>query len=199
MPNGTMKLKKDLDILIAMVEELTNYLNSGALDWPMFKADYPSMTLGGLLMRKRRLQILANLLSEAKQVELKQIATQFEEMTYDKTALLEKKGTQELHTRITQWKEHLQEYWDSEVIAQHYYATDVEVRMIITDLIFMLDTDPYQLDANLVRQVDTLDDELMSNWQDGEFIWPAEWIPAYGKGDYWWLYGMPEVVAKEAC
>jgi len=199
MTNGIMKLKKNLDILIAMIEELANYMNSGALYWPMFKADYPSMTLGGLLMRKRRLQILADLLSEAEQVKLTHIITQFKEMTYDKTALLEEKGTKELHTRTTQWKEHLQEYWDSEVIAQHYYATDVEVRTIITDLIFMLDTDPYQLDAKLVSQVDSLDDELMSNWQDGEFIWPTEWIPAYGKGDYWWLYGMPQVVKKEAC
>lgn len=196
MKNGTKKLKKDLDILIAMVEEMTNYLNSDVLYWPMFEADYPRMTLGGLQMRKQRLQILAYLLSDAEQVKLKQIVAQYEDVTLGKTALLEKKGTQELHTRITQWKEHLREYWDSEVIEQHYYATDAEVRTIITDLIFMLDSDPYQLDANLVRQVDSLDEELLANWQDGEFIWSQEWIPAYGKRDYWWLYGMPDVRQK---
>jgi hypothetical protein len=196
MTNGTKKLKKDLDILIAMVEELTNYIYSEALYWPMFKAGYPQMSLGGLLMRKRRLQILAYLLSESEQVKLKQIVIQFEEMTYDKPALLEKKGTLELNTRITQWKEHLQEYWDSEMIEQHYYATDVEVRTIITDLVSMLDSDSYQFDVDLVRQVDSLDDDLLANWQDGKFIWPPEWIPAYGKGDYWWLYGMPDVHEK---
>jgi hypothetical protein len=49
MTNGINKLKKDLDILKAMVEELTNYLSSEVLYWPMFKANYPKMTLGGIL------------------------------------------------------------------------------------------------------------------------------------------------------
>jgi len=56
MKNSTKRLKKDLDILKAMVEELTNYLSSDVLYWPMFKASYPKMTLGGYLMRQRRLQ-----------------------------------------------------------------------------------------------------------------------------------------------
>ena len=193
MTNGINKLKKDLDILKAMVEELTNYLSSEVLYWPMFKASYPKMTLGGYFMRQRRLQRLSYLLSDSDQVELKQIATQFNEMTFDKKALLIKKGTEELHTRVNQWKEHLQEYWDSEIIEKQYYATDVEVRTMIVDLIFELELDLSQVDKDLLFQIDSLDDELRAKWQEGDFIWPDEWIPAYGKGDYWWLYGTPRI------
>jgi hypothetical protein len=107
MTDSIAKLNKDLDILQAMVEELTNYLNSEVLYWPMFKANYPKMTMGGYFMRQRRLQGLSYLLSDSKQVELKHIANQFNEMTFDKKALLMKKGTEELRTRVNQWKEHL--------------------------------------------------------------------------------------------
>ena len=193
MTDGREKLKKDLDILKAMVEELTNYLSSEVLYWPMFKANYPKMTLGGYLMRQRRLQRLSYLLSDSKQVELKHIANQFNEMTFDKNALLMKKGTEELRTRVNQWKEHLQEYWDSEIIEKQYFATDVEVRTMITDLIFELEIDLSQVDKDLLFQIDSLDDELRTNWQGGDFIWPDEWVPAYGKGDYWWLYGTPRI------
>ena len=41
---------------------------------------------------------------------------QCDRITIDKKAILMKKGTGELHIRVNQWKEHLQEYWDSEII-----------------------------------------------------------------------------------
>jgi nicotinamide mononucleotide adenylyltransferase len=193
MTDSIAKLNKDLDILQAMVEELTNYLNSEVLYWPMFKANYPKMTMGGYFMRQRRLQGLSYLLSDSKQVELKHIANQFNEMTFDKKALLMKKGTEELRTRVNQWKEHLQEYWDSEVIEKQYFATDVEVRTTITDLIFELGINLSQVDKDLLFQIDALDHDLRANWREGDFIWPDEWVPAYGKGDYWWLYGTPRI------
>ena len=28
---------------------------------------------------------------------------------------------------------------------------------------------------------------------DAPNLWPRKWIPAYGKDDYWWLYGIPGV------
>ena len=191
MNKGKDKLKKDIDILKAMVEELTNYLSSEAIFWPMFKADYPEMTLGGYFMRQRRLQILSYLLSDAEQAELKGILIQFGDMTMDRKAVLIKKGLEELHMRLNQWKGHLQDYWETETIEKEFYATDAEVRTMIADLLFELDIDLYRVDKELLEQMDALDEALKRNWHDGDFIWPEDWIPAYGKGDYWWLYGEP--------
>ena len=103
-------------------------------------------------MQQRRLQILSYLLTDSEQVELKQIVTQFGDITIDRKALLMKKAIEELHTRVNQWKEHLHEYWDSEIIEEQYCATDVEVRTIITDIIFGLGIDLYQLDKNLLTK-----------------------------------------------
>lgn len=192
MNKAKEKLKKDLDILKAMVEELTNYLSSEAIFWPMFKADYPEMTLGGYFMRQRRLQILSYLLSDTDQAKLKKILIQFGDMTMDRKAVLMKKGLEELRMRLNQWKDHLQEYWESETIEKAFYATDAEVRTMIADLIFELEIDLYRVDKKLLEQMDALDEALRLNWQEGDFIWPEDWIPAYGKGDYWWLYGTPE-------
>ena len=63
--NATQKLIKDLHILKAMVEEMSNYLSSDTVLWPMFKADYPKLTLGGYFMRQRRLQVLSYLLTDS--------------------------------------------------------------------------------------------------------------------------------------
>lgn len=122
---------------------------------------------------------------------------QCDRITIDKKAILMKKGTGELHIRVNQWKEHLQEYWDSEIIEKQYYATDVEVRTMIMDLILELEINLTQSDENLLLQIDSLDNELRSNWQEGDFIWPDEWIPAYGKGIYWWLYGIPRIPGND--
>lgn len=192
MNKGKEKLKKDLEILKAMVEELTNYLSSQTIFWPMFKADYPEMTLGGYFMRQRRLQILSYLLSDADQAGLKGILIQFGDMTLDHKAILLKKAMEELRIRLNQWKVNLQEYSESEIIEKELYATDAEVRTMIADLIFELEIDLYLVDIELLRQMDALDEALKLNWQEGDFIWPEDWIPAYGKGDYWWLYGIPK-------
>lgn len=191
MNKGIDKLEKDLDILKAMVEELANYLASEVLYWPMFKANYPQMSLGGYFMRQRRLQHLSYLLSDAEQDALEQAVTQFNELTFDKKALLKKKGFRELEARTKQWEQNLSEYLDSEAIEKEYYKTDAEVRTMIADLIFELEIDLSQDNEELLFKIDSLDQGLMANWQDGDFIWPEEWIPAYGKGDYWWLYGFP--------
>lgn len=194
--DGVDKLNQDLEILKAMVEELANYLDSDVLYWPMFKASYPQMTLGGYFMRQRRLQRLSYLLSDADQAELEQAVNQFDELTIDKKAQLMKKGLQELEARANQWEQNLSEYWDSEVIEKEYYKTDAEVRTMIADLIFELEIDLSQVDKELLFKIDSLDRELMANWQEGDFIWPEEWIPAYGKGDYWWLFGLPSVAGN---
>lgn len=195
--NANQKLKKDLHILKAMVEELTNYLVSDTLSWPMFKADYPELTLGGYFMRQRRLQVLSYLLTQAEQRELQEIVSQFNHVTLDRKALVEKKAVEELHMRANQWKAHLQDYWDSQGFEQAYYASDVEVRTMITDIIFEMDLDLSLLDNQLLFQIDALDDELRVNWNAGGFIWPQEWIPAYDKGNYWWMYGYPGLPENE--
>jgi len=194
--NGAEKLSQDLDILKAMVEELANYLDSDVLYWPMYKASYPQMTLGGYFMRQHRLQHLSYLLADADQSALEQYVNQFKEMTFDKKAQLMKKGLRELEARANQWDQHLREYWDSEVIEKEFYKTDAEIRTMISDLIFELEVDLSQVDKSLLIKIDSLDHELKANWQDGDFIWPEEWIPAYGKDDYWWLYGIPRVASS---
>ncbi|MGW8227094.1 MAG: hypothetical protein ACWGOY_15235 [Anaerolineales bacterium] len=194
--DGVDKLKQDLEILKAMVEEMANYLDSEVLSWPMFKANYPQMTLGGYFMRQRRLERLSYLLADTEKATLEQAVIQFNELTFHKKALLMKKGLQELHVRANQWEQNLSEYRDSAEIEKAYYKTDAEVRTMIADLIFELDLDLSQEDKELLFRIESLDKELIENWLDGDFIWPREWIPAYGKDDYWWLYGIPGVVSS---
>jgi hypothetical protein len=96
------KLKQDLEILKALVQELANYLDSEVLYWPMFKAGYPQMTLGGYYMRQCRLQRLSYLLPEADRAELEKYVNQVHELTFEKKAQLMQKCLRELEARTNQ-------------------------------------------------------------------------------------------------
>jgi hypothetical protein len=50
---------------------------------------------------------------------------------------------------------------------------------------------PYQLDADIPRRLNALDQELKNHLRPGDFVWPEEWQPAYSREEYWWLYGQP--------
>ncbi|MFN2194520.1 MAG: hypothetical protein ACK2UW_00165 [Anaerolineales bacterium] len=191
--DGIEKLKQDLVYVQAMVKELTNYLYSEVVYWPSLGGGVPDLTLGGFLMRVRRLEMLSYLISEAEQQTLMQTVTEFKDLTSDLAATLEQKATLELEIRIKQWEQNLSDYWDAETIEKEYYKTDVQVRTIITDLLVMLALPQNQRDQELVLRLAALDDRLQAAWQIGDFIWPEEWIPAYRRNEYWFLYGYPAV------
>ncbi len=195
--NGVDILKQDLAYIQAMVRDLTNYLYSNVVYWPALEEGTPDLTLGGYLTRQRRLQILAYFLTKPERSELEQTVFQYKDLTRSLTATLEKKAILELGIRINQWEQNISEYRDSEAIEIAYFKTDAAVRTMIADLIFELEIDLNQVNQGQLLKIDALDHELFANWQEGDFIWPEEWIPAYGKGEYWWLYGLPSFADKE--
>ncbi|MBE2224402.1 MAG: hypothetical protein IAF02_22870 [Anaerolineae bacterium] len=191
MTKGIEELKRDLDIISAMSQDMDQYLNSDVLFWPMTYPAYPQLTLGSYLMRLNRLQILTILLDEEEQSRLVSIDKSVQEATRERIVQVEQKAGQELGARIRQWEQHVQDFNLGTDVSKAYYKTDVQIRVIITVLIQKLQTPPYQLDSQALVKIGQLDDKLKGLWQPGEFVWPIEWIPAYPKLPYWWLYGLP--------
>ena len=188
MSEGIEKLKRDLVVLETMAAEMPDYLRSDVLFWRMARGGMPMLTLGGYLMRQHRLQALADLLDEEEKERLDTAVLAFNASTQEKIVRLEEKAHTDLEARIRQWGESLRELKNMSVA---YYRTAVESRAMIAALINKLQTKPYELQSRFVSQVNLLDGNLRNNWQSGDFIWPAEWQPAYPKLIYWWLYGKP--------
>ncbi len=191
MSTDLEKLHRDLDILLAMATEMTEYLNSAVLYWPMTRGDMPRLTLGGYLMRQHRLLALANLLTEAEWGLLETAVTRFNEALTDRVVRAEQRANEELGVRARQWGTYLNDVQREAALAAVNYETAVENRAMLAALIHFLQGEPYRLEAKATNHIYMLDQGLRNHWQVGEFIWPPAWQPAYPQADYWWLYGRP--------
>ncbi|HID51493.1 MAG TPA: hypothetical protein EYP41_05590 [Anaerolineae bacterium] len=191
MRSGVERLREDLEILEAMAADMAEYLPSDVLYWKMSSAWMPMLTLGGYLMREYRLLTLRDLLDSEEQARLDTAVAQFNQAIEDKVVRFEQKAKKELGVRTRQWGRYLDDLRKEPELAGINYETAVTNRVMITAMFDRLQTPPYQLDGGLKETVETLDKGLRTRWQSGEFVWPADWKPAYPQEKYWWLYGRP--------
>ncbi len=189
MSEGIDKLNRDVEILVAMANEMETYLRSDVLFWRIMDATMPRLTLGGYLMRQHRLLALEHLLDEERQRVMETAVIQYNHALVEKIVRLEQKIHHELEARLRQWSEYLRDLSKDKRAAN--YASMVETRVMIEALVGQLTLPPYQLDARLPQQILLLDNNLRRHLRHGEFIWSAEWQPAYPEAVYWWLYGEP--------
>ncbi len=191
MRNGVERLREDLDILEAMAADMDEYLRSDVLYWKMSNAQMPMLTLGGYLMREYRLLALRDLLDSTEQARLDTAVAQYNQALEGKVVRFEQRAQEELGVRTRQWGRYLDDMRQESRVAGINYETAVTNRAMITALIDRLQTPPYQFDGGLTETIETFDKGLRIHWQSGEFVWPADWKPAYPQEKYWWLYGRP--------
>ena len=187
MATGKEELVNDLSILEAMAAKMPEYLSSNELFWRKIDSDPVQPTLGGYLMRQDRLQALSDtLLDEGQRRQLAAAIARFEQAVNEQPGRLEAKGQQELESRLRQWEIALKELLDDEAPTLAYYRADIETRVIIATLLAAL---RQRTEPAVTDKLAGLDQTLRQRWQPGEFVWPAEWQPAYPRSEYWWLYG----------
>lgn len=192
MATGQEKLQWDLKILAAMAAEMDAYLKSETLYWQMGYSDMPKLTLGGFLLRRHRLLNLAELMSEDEWLTMEKAIAQFNDALSDKIVRTEKRAHEELGVRARQWGTYLSDVQKHVPQVAVNYATAVENRAMISAITAFLQTAPFQLEAHVLENTESLDKALRNHWQPGEFIWPEEWQTAYPPDEFWWLYGHPK-------
>jgi hypothetical protein len=189
MASGTEKLREDLDILQAMVEEMPAYLSSAVLFWPMLNDRFPRLTPGAYLLRQHRLLALPNLLSDAQQRELQEAVDRFHRITADRVVRFEEKSNRDLRARLHEWGQHLDDFQEHDTVPLAHYANAVQARATVSALVQKMEQRPFRLAPVVAQKVQDLDHALRALWKEASFVWPPEWIPAYPRPEYWWLYG----------
>lgn len=184
--------QRDLKILEVMVAEMDGYLMSEATHWTMEKGDMPKLTIGGCLMRRHRLQVVRETLAVRDQKRLGQAVNSFDKALAQNVVRFEKRMHSELRARLSDWSNYLRHMASRMMADVNYYASIVDTRVVITAMIEELQKPTYHFDERIREQVTTLDQNLKGRWQDGPFVWPAIWQPAYPPEEYWWLYGRPK-------
>ena len=187
MQVGNERLAQDVAAMGAMAGQMAEYLDSEVLFWPLGHNSLPMLTLGGFLLREHRLLALAGLLTPEQRTQVDAAVFQFNQALADRVVRFEAKAHHELEARLRQWTETLKEMEHGTLQRSSNYATVVETRAMIHALIERLNMPPYRAESRLGQQVALLDTRLHGRWTPGECVWPAEWQPAYPRGEYWWL------------
>jgi hypothetical protein len=185
-------LAHDLMIMEAMVDDMAAYLDSDVVDWTILHANMPRLTIGGYLMRQRRLLVLKDQLSEEDQERLDGAISQFDAGLQERVVRFERRAQQELHMRIAEWIGILRDLHRHSATEVNHYAGIVDTRVVMKELLDKLQTPPYRLDDGILKEVLTIDRLLKSRFSEGEFVWESIWEAAYPRSEYWWLYGVPD-------
>ncbi|MFO7663331.1 MAG: hypothetical protein R6X18_12170 [Chloroflexota bacterium] len=187
-------LERDLTILREMVNHLDEYLFRDVEHWDMGKQGMPPMTIGGCLMRLRRLSLLQDHLYESERSKLAEVRDDFEAALAETVVRFEQRAYQELSARLREWTNYLRNLSSSASIAgdREMYAGKVDTRIVVGELVDKLGQHPYHLDGRVPRDVAAVDRRMRLMWEPGSFVLAPVWALAYPRETYWWLYGNPK-------
>lgn len=186
-------LQHDLMILEEMAGAMDAYLVSEIKDWRIPRVNMPKLTIGGYLMRQYRLQALKQELTPGEQQRLETAVARFENALHERIVRFETRAHQEIHQRLSEWVACLRDLKGRMDAEANHYAGIVDVRVVIECLMDQLKTRPYQLEPQVVTEINTLDKNLRRRWEHGRFVWEPVWEPAYPAEKYWFLYGQPRI------
>lgn len=167
--------QEDQQLLLAAVDEFTNYLHSGSVQW---KVNFSRVfTAGRILLAQKRIPFLIDELpTNMKLIE------KIDQVKLENQAIWQRKIELEIPYRINIWKNSLRDYLDEGVDSS--YAAQISNRVMLTLLINAVDI----LHPLIEITVNELDDKLRALVGEGDFIWDPVLEPGFLKADYWYLY-----------
>jgi len=186
-------LAHDLGVLENMVLHMGGYLMTDATRWDVGKSGEPPVTLGGYLMRRRRLDLLANRLTTGERERLRAANEDYDRIVARHAVRFEARAVAEIGARMREWTTYLRDLATSRRLATDHphYVWKSDTRVVITDLVDQLRHPGYPLPDHVAEDIAALDHRLHARWQPEGFIWAPVWETAYPPAMYWWLYGYP--------
>lgn len=179
----------DLKYFEAGLDELEAYLLSDGLYWqtgasaPPGEPEFPSLTLGGLLLARQRLA--AHHLDEAQQQLLNKLVDRLEISQTKWRVAWGRKAQRSFQARLTQWNNYLADYSAQPEAYAAQYPQEVRVRLMME----LLQPLAEQIDPSALDLLHGLDALLRVQLQPGPFVWEATLADGFPSESYWYLYG----------
>lgn len=196
MSETNYTVERDLKEARAMVDGLERYIRGNDLygragSGGIFSmTQMPSLTLGALLMRLRRLQALGDALTPEQRGELDQLLAANNKTSKEWREHYQSKLEREAHSRLKAMSTFFEELRDNPKLASSGYQPEALRRTIAQVL-----HDEMQAQGMPVEQVEgemaAVDSRLRRWFDKGKFIWADALQPAYPAQPYWWLYTQP--------
>lgn len=188
-------LERDLDELERMAERLGDYLLGDALYLPIGGGYFrgpsrPQMTIGALLLRRRRLTGLRPKLKRSDGFRLDAALARHDDLQREWRLHYEKKLRREVQSRLKLMTPFFQECREDPNNCASAYPVEALRRTIVGEILIALDEFSYEK-SDALAALQPVDMALRKILQAGEFIWAPQLEAVYPKAAFWWLYGEP--------
>ena len=171
------------------VDVLEDYLLSSEMFWSVGVpaaekgVDLPRLTMGGLLLAKALVR--GSRLTAAQRERFEKVDTQIEGVRTRWQVAWERKCQHSFSTRLTAWRDFLEEYRTQPEEHADRYANTVRLRAMLQ----LLMKESVKIGEAELGLLSTMDKLLRNIIQPGPFIWDAEQAEVFPAEEYWFLYG----------
>ena len=188
-------LKRDLDELERMVERLGDYLLGNTMYLSIGGGAFrgssaPQMTLGALLLRRRRLAQLRAKLKRADGMRLDAALAAHDDLQREWSLHYEQKLQREVPARLRVMAGFFRECSENPRDCAGAYPIEALRRTIVGEILLAM-TEYGCEKVELIASVRSADQALRRLLHSGDFIWSPLLAPVYAREIFWWLYGRP--------
>ena len=189
-------LEYDTRYLKAACEILEDYLLSKDIYRPIGvgaargEPPYPQLTLGNLLLARRRAQARAQ--TPAQETHLRPLEAQIEAIQSRWRVAWENKARAEFRARLRLWGNYLDDYRRDPGLHVGRYSYEVGRRVLLQ----LLAVEAHELPDDQISLLGGLDKLVRAFFVAGEFVWDEELASSFPQERFWYLYGHlpPELV-----
>lgn len=188
-------LVHDLTQLEHMVERLHEYVLGDKLYLPL-SAGYsrastlPQLSIGALLLRRRRLRCLRASLNTSQHERLAAALAQHDAVQREWTVHYERKVKQEVPARLNQMRYFFRDCQENPAGCASAYLMEALRRTTVQEMLLALEEFGYEK-RDITPGVEQTDIALRRLLRTGGFIWSERLEPVYPRREFWWLYGSP--------
>lgn len=188
-------LARDLNEFEQMIERLQDYVLGDKLYLPLSAAysraaTLPQLSLGVLLLRRRRLMRLRASLNPKQRERLEAALVQHDAVQDEWTLHYENKLKLEAPARLKQMRAFFRDCQENPAGCASAYPLEALRRTIVQEILLAMDEFGYGK-PGLMANVAQTDIALRRLLHAGRFIWSARLEPVYSRPDFWWLHGNP--------
>lgn len=152
----------------------------------------PSLTVGALRMRLRRLAAQRDQLSSEQAAQLDGVMFAHDRARREWRRHYDEKMEREARSRLKAMETFFEELRDNPRIAASSYLPEAMRRTIVEELLIAMREADLNVEA-IERDARAIDGRLRRWVAPGEFLWSAVLSPVYPQAQFWWLYSRPNV------
>jgi hypothetical protein len=198
MAEKKYSIDQDLREAGAMADGLERYIQGDQLYGTagsggfLSSGNLPSLTIGALLMRMRRLQAQVDKMTDSQREQLRQIEAKHEAVLKEWRYRYQDRMVWEANSRLDAINAFFDECASNPRICSQIYNPEVLRRTTVQELIQpMRDLNVADL-ADIEKKAHAVDARLRRFVRSSPFVWSPELAPFYPQEVYWWMYNSPQ-------